>query len=246
VTRSRNTLLILIFSTALVCVSASESVSGSARIHPEFGQRFRSRGVAALLPPDVKVFELSAGGVSELRDDWCEAGRKNVVDALKKSCRAKGIDVRDAALGKDIEEELEEIQALYEAISVSIGLHVYGQFVFPDKVRNFDYSLGPIDTILQRLGADYLMFVFALDEVTTAGRKALSVAASVIGAMAGVYIVPQGGLTMVSVALVDASGAILWFNVKGGRGNYDLRDCDSAASIVSAVLGELPGGAAAK
>jgi len=239
-------ILLFFITIAFICLSAGESFSGSARTHPEFEKRFKSASVAALIPPDVEVYELSAGGVSELRDDWCETGRKNVVDAIKKNCGDKRIDVREVAIDKELEDELEDLLALYRAVSVSIGLHVYGQFVFPDKVQRFEYSIGPIDNLLQKFGADYLMFVFGIDEISTAGRKALSTAAAVIGAMAGVIMLPQGGLTVVSIALVDSSGTILWFNIKGGRGGYDLRDCDSAASIVSALLAELPDGAAPK
>jgi hypothetical protein len=239
-------ILVFVMSAAFSCMSAADSFSESARTHPELEKRFKGASIAALIPPDVKVYELSAGGVSELRDDWCEVGRKNVVDAVKKSCGDKRIDVKEVAVDKDMEEELEEVLALYRAVSVSIGLHVYGQFIFPDKVQRFDYSVGPIDNLLRRFGADYLMIVYGLDEISTAGRKALSAAATVIAAMAGVIIVPQRGVTLVSAALVDSSGAILWFNIKGGRGGFDLRDCDSAASIVSSLLAELPDGAVPK
>ena len=42
------------------------------RAHPQFEERSRTIKTVALLPPDVKVYRLTAGGVRELMDEWSE------------------------------------------------------------------------------------------------------------------------------------------------------------------------------
>jgi len=38
--------------------------------------RAKDVGTAALISPDIKVYELTTGGVRELRDDWCFNGER--------------------------------------------------------------------------------------------------------------------------------------------------------------------------
>lgn len=47
-------------------------------VHPEFETRTRDIKTAGLISPDIKIFELTAGGVRELKDDWCQKGKENV------------------------------------------------------------------------------------------------------------------------------------------------------------------------
>jgi hypothetical protein len=100
--------------------------------------------------------------------------------------------------------------------------------------------VGSIEELLRRLGADALIFVYGYDEISTVGRKALTVLGVAIGAVTGVMILPRSGITAVSVGLVDPSGAILWYNTKAGAGAYDLRKAESAKALLQAILTDLP------
>lgn len=212
----------------------------SFRAHPHFEARSRDIRSPGLLSPDVKVYEFTAGGVRELRDDWCAKGKENMQSAVVGCFRDQPWEVRPITVDKDLEEEMEDIYALYRAVSVSILTHTYGEFLFPEKMKNFDYSIGSIEVITNRYGVDALIFVYGFDEISTPGRKALTVAAIIAGAVTGVMIIPRGGITFVSVALVEPKGSILWFNFKGGQGAYDLRDPESATKLVKLVLSEFP------
>ena len=53
-------------------------------------------------------------------------------------------------------------------------------------------------------------------------------------------MIPRGGITQVSVGIVDASGSILWYNVKASEGGYDLRDRESATKLLAEILSDLP------
>ncbi len=73
------------------------------------------------------------------------------------------------------------------------------------------------------------------DQISTAGRKALFVAATLLGA------VPNYGATIVCMALVDAStGEILWYNYHGSRGDQDLRDPIKTTAVVKKLFRDFP------
>lgn len=211
------------------------------RAHPEFEMRTKNIKTSGLLSPDIKIYEFTAGGVRELRDDWCAKGKVNVQGALIQCFQERPLEVKPVSVDKEMEEEMEDIYALYRAVSTSINLHTYGEFRFPEKMKNFDYSIGTIDKILQKHGTEALIFVYGFDEISTGGRKALQAAGIIAGALTGVYVMPRSGITAVSAAVVDPSGSILWYNIKASQGGYDLRDPESATNFMRAILSSYPG-----
>jgi len=213
----------------------------SYRAHPEFEMRTKDTKISGLLTPDIKIYEFTAGGVRELRDDWCTKGTENVQAALIQCFQEKPLEIKPVAIDEEMEEEMQDIYALYRAVSTSINTHTYGEFKFPEKMRNFDYSIGPIDKILQKHGIDALIFVYGFDEISTGGRKALQVAGIIAGALTGVVVIPRSGITVINASVVDPSGAILWYNIKASEGGYDLRDPQSATKFIRAVLSDYTG-----
>ena len=59
----------------------------------------------------------------------------------------------------------------------------------------------------------------------------------VVGVFTGVH--PRSGITWANAALVDASGAILWFSANPGR-TYDLREAGEVSKLVERMLNEFP------
>jgi hypothetical protein len=217
-------------------------------VHPEFETRTRDIKTAGLLSPDIKIYEFTAGGMRELRDDWCSQGKENVQRAVIGCLLEKPFAIKPITLDKDMEDEMEDVYALFRAVSASIVLHTQGDNTFPEKVKNFDYSVGSVENILKRYGVEGLIFVTGYDEISTAGRKVLKVvgiiasAALAAAAGGGAVIAPRSGITLVSVALVDPSGSILWYNIRGSEGSHDLRNPESTSKLVRDVLSNYPGG----
>jgi len=210
------------------------------RAHPELEMRSKDVKTAALLSPDIKVYEFTAGGVRELKDDWCSQGRHNVQEATIECLHDKLANLKPTPVSEEVKEELEEVYALYRAVSTSIKLHVYGPYGFPEKKKTFDYSVGPIKRILDDLEADVLIFIYGSDEISTSGRKALQAGGIAIGLLTGVMVVPRGGITEMSVGVVDASGSVLWYNAKASQGGYDLRNRESAIKLLTDILSDFP------
>lgn len=173
---------------------ASQLITGCAstpafRAHPQLEMRSRNIMTPQLIPADIKIYELTAGGDSNLKADWCSVGQENVLKSVKEVFKEKQTELRMIPIDKDIEKELEDIQALYRAVSASILLHVYNQnLLLPEKQKNFDYSIGPVDKILQKYNTDALIFVHGVDGISTSGRKTAIAGAIVIGVLLGAAV----------------------------------------------------------
>lgn len=207
---------------------------------PQLEARVEKFDRVVLLTPNIEIFELNAAEMREKRDEWSAKGEKNVEKAIIKILREKGVRVYPLRKKGGDKEELEEIQLLYRAVAASIYNHVRGMYPFPDRVKNFDYSIGPVNKFLKKHNADGLLIVYGVDEISTKGRKALEVVRAINIFGSGRH---GGGVTALEMGLTDGTGAVLWLRIKGNSGGYDLREPESAQAFVKNVLDEYPRGA---
>jgi hypothetical protein len=224
------------------------------RIHPEFEMRSKNIKTFGLITPDIKIYKLTTGGVRELVDDWSDKGKENVLNVFVRLSRGRGIDVRPIKIEQDIEEEeVEDIKSLYMAVSKSILLHTYNipsidepfynwqeYHGFPDKIKNFVYSIGPVEKITQKYGVDALIFIYGIDEIPTEGRKALTAAGVLLTFATGVNVMPRPAITALSVAVVDPSGTILWYCAKTSETGTDLRESLGTEMLIDNILSDFP------
>ena len=203
--------LILLFPFTDGCAPAEY------RVHPQFESRVAKIKALTLVSPTVEVYEFSPSGLSELRDDWCVLGKKNLEEALVEKFRKKQYSVYTPPGDSAVRKELAEIQALYAQVNRSVQLHSYGPQVFPEKVTRFEYGMGSIQRVVEACGTDSLVFVTGFDQVS-----------------------PYNPKTYVSIAVVDSSGTVLWYCVKGSKGGYELKDPFSTAMLVEDILSSFP------
>lgn len=211
------------------------------RANPELSRLKKDIKTLGMIPPDIKVYELAAGGMLELRDDWSAQAKENSAKAIADSLKEKNVDIKSLPLDRtELQEEMDDVQALYRTVALCINWHTYGMYPFPEKKKKFDYSVGPIEKILNAYGVDALIFVYARDEISTGGRKALNAAGIFVGIVTGAVYIPRSGITSMSVAVIDKSGTILWYNMQWSGGSYDLRDAGSASSFIQKILSNFP------
>jgi hypothetical protein len=227
-------------SVVWLVMIASGCVQGLRTVHPELESRAKAIHAVGLASPDVRIYQLTAGGVTELMDDWCSQGETNLSDSVIRELKKKSVQAKALVLDKESQQELDEVMALYNAIATSISWHTYqNENAFPEKIKNFEYSVGPIDKILKKYKSDALLVVYGYDEISTGGRKALMAVGNVLGAVTGIQG-PRKGVTVVSIGLLDRTGSLLWYNNWGNVGDYDLRDKGNAADISEALLDQFP------
>jgi hypothetical protein len=167
-----------------------------------------------IILPDIRVYDFTAQGRWELRNDWSERVNQNLLLTLRRTLEKRSYTVRVfTADDPSLNSEMAEILALYEAVNTSIRLHTFGPQVFPQKVDHFEYSLGDLGGLLRSRSWDSFVLVGGFHQVLR-----------------------NTGRTGVSMALADSSGSILWYCMKVFEGDHDLRDPNGAEMIVESML----------
>jgi hypothetical protein len=189
-----------------------------------------------LMPPDIRYYLVTAGGVPEPHAAWTEAARENFSGAVQHLARDNSTEL--SLLGdNDLTARDIEYIKLHEAVGTMAMVHHFGTTKLPSKEKAFDWSLGPgVLKLAEEHDADYALFVFYRDEQASGGRVAMAVLAAAVGG----YVSTGGEYGFAS--LVDLrSGDIVWFNIVGA-GSGELRDADGAQAAVNTLFKNFPAG----
>lgn len=243
---------ILMLLAAVYLLSACATTE-PYRVNPRFQQQSERIRTIAILPAQVTVYQIDAGGMREEMTEWSAQARNHILSAIEHQLTTKmkaQVDNITEELLDENKPRWEDTHALYNVVSAMILLHTYQNpnlpnHYFEEKRKNFDYSLGGDVQALAK-GASALLLVEAEDHIWTGGRVALQALGVILGIGAGVatgvVIIPQlGGGTVMKAALVDSvTGDILWFNAVGAGAGTDLRDVASATHMVSELFKDFP------
>ncbi len=185
----------------------------SYNTHPEYNDRISAVKNPVLLMSDVHIYQMTADGMATLRDDWSAVGRRNLYEAISQIFKSRQWTIKPLDAGNQTSQEIEEVKALYKLVHKTMDQQTFGPSRTNSKNHAFQYSLGSLETILQKLDADAAIFVTGYDKVSTAGRK-----------------------SMIDLAIADGSGTILYYSVRGTITGKDLTDPESARSMVQNLL----------
>lgn len=182
-----------------------------------------------LMPLDMELFELSAGGVLEPRADWTASAAAHLSEGLRQRLGAM-------AFADDGDERVSSLTRLHTAVSRAVTVHHFGGLKLPGKAGRLDWTLGPQAGLLkQKTGADYALFVRVRDSYASEARKATMLVGVLFAA------VMPGGSQQASLSLVELeSGRLVWFN-RVARPAGDLRSRREAAESLDALLDGFPG-----
>jgi len=207
------------------------------------GQENRAYGFAkmasgariALVPMDIELFEVSAGGVLEPRADWTRTARQHVKDLLRERKVKLGTQVVE--LEDDGSEQVAELLRLHGAVGQAILLHHFGQLTLETKDKKLDWTLGTeAGALRQKSGADYALFTFLRDSYASSDR----VATLLIGFIFARQIIPPRVGQQGYASLVDLrTGQVVWFN-RILRITGDLRERERASETLDALLSGFP------
>ena len=191
-----------------------------------------------LMPIDIELSALTAGGIKEVRADWTETAKGLISDTLRKQLANYDDKLIEYVEPKDLEELQQHAQIIKLHGVVGQTIMVYSALpaaVPPTKKDVFDWSLGEEVTRLRDAsGADYGLFIYIRDSYATAGRKAVIVTSALLGVnvMAGT----QAGFA----TLVDLrDGSVVWFNRIANQSG-DLRTKGPAYSTVEELIEDIP------
>ncbi|MBB2485491.1 hypothetical protein H5407_09650 [Mitsuaria sp. WAJ17] len=219
---------------ALAALAPSAQAADSKFLAPGFVNLKKDSSVV-LMPIDVELFELSAGGVAEPKADWTASAHEHMKAALSGTTSRLGLKTQSMAEADA--DEFAELIGLQAAVARSINLHhaTGGAWALPSKEGKLDWTFGDSMQALQaKTGARYGLFIWVRDSYASAARKAAMVGLALLGV--GI----SGGIQIGHASLVDLqTGTVLWFNTLA-RGSGDLREPQSASETISQLLTGFP------
>jgi hypothetical protein len=226
----------LLLACGLSCGSSAAlaQATPSKNLAPGFTELAKDAKVV-ILPVDVELFSLSAGGVPEPKADWTAAALGHMKTAMARKTASLGLNSN--AMDEASADEFAEQVGLHAAVARSIALHhsLGGAWALPTKEGRLDWSFGDSMKPLQaKTGARYGLFVWVRDSYASAERKAAMVAMALLG------VGLTGGSQVGYASLVDLeTGRVMWFN-RLARGSGDLRETASAIESIDALLAGFP------
>jgi len=233
ISRHRPFRLFAIFIVSTVLFTGCVSVNQNIRQIDEL-ESAKENPTILLMPPDIRYYLLTAGGVTEPHAEWTDAAQQNFSEAVQNYAKSIGTDlvVMD---DEDMTPVEIEYSKLHGAVGFTVMANHFGTLKLPTKNGDFDWSLGPgISEVALDYDADYGLFVFYRDEQASGGRVAVAVLAAIAGG--GVSTGAEYGFA----SLVDLkTGDIVWFN-RVTVGSGELRDPKGAVTAVNALFKDLP------
>jgi hypothetical protein len=220
---------------AFVFAAPAFSQSDSKNLAPGFTALPKGARIV-IMPTDIELFSMSAGGVLEPKADWTEAASKYFKTALIDKKTRLGL--ASIELTSTQADEADEINALHGAVARAIAMHHFGVLQLPTKEGKLDWSMGePVQRIKQMTGADYALFSWVRDSYASDERKAAMVAIAILSLGRAVA---TGGQQIGYASLVDLNtGRVVWFN-QLLRQSGDLREPDKAAETIDVLLNRFP------
>ena len=230
------------FATMMLCLAILPACTSTEAYKTATTLENRSQQVRVLLmPPDIEISEKSVSGMLEPKAAWTEIARRNVDLALETLMKERNCDfVRYGPPGEDIEIQPEHVQLYkrHQAVGGAILMHKYlDALALPTKSNRFDWSLGTeAQTLGESFDADYALFVYFRDTLSSPGRTAAIIATALL--IGGPAI--GGGEQVGFASLVDLrTGNVVWFNVLASSVG-DLREPDQSLDACTGVLTDLP------
>jgi len=221
-------------------VMASPALAAMSAINPALSQNLAARPKkVVLLPPQVFVFELSAGGVPTRMPEWETAARSNLVTAATRLARESGpFDVVPTPpLGSTDLDTLDAHIGLYDRVAQSVFVYGRGdQTAWAHKKNEFDYTLGPgLAFLREQTGADAALIVLGSDFISSGGRKAAFIAGLALG------IVMPLGQSFITAGIVDLkTGDVQWMSFDSSS-SMDTRKPADVDSLMRSLYQTWPG-----
>lgn len=214
-------------------VALPAQAQDSRNLAPGFTSRPAGARVV-IVPADMELFSISAGGVLEPKADWTDAAQRNFRTALL--ARKSDLGAAVTELQESDMDDLAELNALHGAVAESVFFHhMSGRLKLPTKNDQLLWSLGDaVKALREKTGADYALFFWVRDSYASAERKAAMVALALVG------VGLPGGRQIGYASLVDLqSGRVVWFN-NLLRPSGDLREPQPARETVEVLLKGFP------
>lgn len=206
-----------------------------------------------IISSDLKVFEISGGGIPEYRFDWSITAKRNLAMSFSNQLNKKGFQPT-LIENNESNYDFDTLFSYVNLVASTIQKHLYGENCFLPEIDSFDYSIGSIGDLCRDLNIDALLFIFGAEENFSDLRKeilkkaasAKTAKSAIFGFLSGLatgyysiksYTVPDER-TSIGVLIADRTGKIVWYKNYNRADDANLRNNFDTDKIVKTVIRE--------
>lgn len=192
-----------------------------------------------IVEPRIQLGMLTAGGVTEPREEWSQQARQYVLRHVQNSMVQDSHKFVVGNVDGLMEGRLGQVVRVNEAVIEAIIAHEYNGYAgakLATKKDDFEWTIGDGSELVgQHFGADYALFISGNGTYASGGRVAAFVVASAFGV--GIPL----GQQQVMASLVDLkTGQVMWVNYAVAGPGADMREDAGAQSLVESLLKDAP------
>lgn len=192
-----------------------------------------------LVEPRIQLSMLTAGGVSEPREEWSQDARANIQRHIQQAMLADSHKFVVGNVDDLMDGRMGQVVRVNEAVIAAIIAHEYNGYAgakLATKKDDFEWTIGEgAKLVAEHFGADYALFVSGNGTYASGGRIAAFVVASAFGV--GIPL----GQQQIMASLVDLrTGQVVWVNYAIAGPGADMRDETGAKSLVDSLLKDAP------
>ena len=189
-----------------------------------------------IVEPRIQLGMLTAGGLTEPREEWSNQARANILAHLQTSMAQESHKYVVGNVDDLMEGRIGQVVRVNEAVVQAILANEYAGLKLPTKGDKFEWTIGEGSQLVgDHFGADYALFVNGTGNYASGGRVAAFVVASAFGV--GIPL----GQQQIMASLVDLkTGQVMWVNYAVAGPGADMREYDGARSLVQSLLKDAP------
>lgn len=208
-------ILVSITLLILVCCGGCATI----KYHPTYLERKEIIKKIGVMPPEFKVYLITATEGNKLMHDLTSKGEKILLSEIETLIKEKGIIFQEIRL---TEEDLEKEPDLrFEITKVQEKFNQVNQKIIKEAYKKeLNYSIGSdVNQFADRANADALIFIRGTGFKKSKGQVTKDIFKAVAIAVATAGAVQPAGYTYcaicLQIALVDSdTGDVLWYNKK--------------------------------
>lgn len=199
-------------------------------------QRLERLRRIVVVPPQVQMYEVSAGGVPERVKPWSDAAAAAVRTSIGAALARDGLELidmprLDAAAQERLDRHLAMFRRVGDAIAFVQDSH---DAVWEARRASLDFSIGDgLAGLGRMLDADGFLFVDGVDFISTPGRRVVFALTTLAF---GLPVVPLGTAYLQAGIVEAASGDVLWFGRDYRFAAGDLREAETAQRLAAQVF----------
>ena len=199
------------------------NVDGGGEGRLEVGGEDFAAGRFGILEPEVMMYDVSAGGIFEYRDDWSGSASRRTAVSAAVGLSALGYEstlIPDAAGGA---AEIFRLKTKMRYHASAFQSPFFSGTDLTAEIAANTYSVGPLQALCDAYDVDGLLYIYGFAEKFSDKRRAGAAAA-------------DSERTFMAVVLVERNGRVSWYRHLLAEGGLDIRTEEHSMRIIGAMF----------